>query len=93
MEPLMRITCISMRKSNSEYQRPIARLIGNESYNWGGKVLGLNFDDHVGDWSVLQFFILLPYQTYEIQGAHHDPFLQRNTSDHVVFAARSRRGF
>ena len=44
----MRTICISTRKSSlSDFLVLKAYTL---SYNWGGKVLGLNFDDHVGDW-------------------------------------------
>jgi hypothetical protein len=47
MELLMHTT----RKSYFQHTEiHFQRLIEKKSYNWGGKVLGLNFDDHVGDW-------------------------------------------
>lgn len=44
---LMLSICISMRKSKDRYRKDEADEYGR--YNWGGKVIGLNFDDHIGD--------------------------------------------
>ncbi|KAI0146291.1 hypothetical protein GGR57DRAFT_291769 [Xylariaceae sp. FL1272] len=39
------------------------------SYNYGGKVLGINFDDHVGDWEhvMIRFINATPYAIYHSQ--------------------------
>ncbi|KAI1262678.1 hypothetical protein F5Y18DRAFT_149506 [Xylariaceae sp. FL1019] len=39
------------------------------SYNYGGKVLGINFDDHVGDWEhvMIRFINSEPYAIYHSQ--------------------------
>ncbi|KAI0206783.1 hypothetical protein F4808DRAFT_7176 [Astrocystis sublimbata] len=36
------------------------------SYNYGGKVIGINFDDHVGDWEhvMIRFVDSMPYAIY-----------------------------
>jgi hypothetical protein len=39
-----------MRKCFLERSLHYQKLTHDERYNWGGKVVGLNFDDHVGDW-------------------------------------------